>query len=91
MVQIEAMSLGKAIVATDLGFSEESIKDGYNGMKFPLGDEGAFADRIKALWSDPEKCISMGSNAREEYCAKYMPEDNYKQLMAVYEAVIDKA
>ncbi len=88
MVQIEAMSLGKAIVATDLGFSQESIKDGYNGMKFPLGDEKAFADKVRELWDSPEKCVSMGSNAREEYRQKYMPEDNYKQLMLVYETVM---
>ena len=88
MVQIEAMSLGKAIVATDLGFSQESIKDGYNGMKFPLGDEKAFEDKVRELWDTPEKCVSMGSNAREEYRQKYMPEDNYKQLMSVYETVM---
>ncbi len=88
MVQIEAMSLGKAIVATDLGFSQESIKDGYNGMKFPLGDEKAFADKVRELWDAPEKCVSMGSNAREEYRQKYMSEDNYKQLMSVYVTVM---
>ena len=90
MVQIEAMSLGKAIVATDLGFSKESIKDGYNGLKFPLGDAQAFADRVRELWNDPQKCVLMGRNAREEYRQKYMPEDNYRQLMAVYETVTGK-
>ena len=91
MVQIEAMSLGKAIVATDLGFSKESVREGYNGSKFPLGDEKAFTDRICDLWNDPERCALMGRNAREEYKQKYMPEDNYMQLMAVYETVTGKA
>lgn len=87
MVEIEAMSLSKAIVATDLGFSVESIKEGYNGVKFPLGDNAAFAAKVLMLWDDPEKCFTMGQNARKEYEQKYMPEDNYRALMAVYETV----
>ena len=87
MVQLEAMSLGKAIVATDLGFSKESVKDEYNGVKFPLGDQEAFISKVRSLWDDPQRCLLMGKNAREEYMRKYMPEDNYKELMAVYESV----
>ena len=88
MVQIEAMSLGKAIIATDLGFSKESVKEGYNGLKFPLGDKEAFIRSVKALWNDHGKCVLMGGNAREEYRLKYTPEENYKALMAVYETAI---
>lgn len=88
MVQIEAMSLGKAIIATDLGFSKESVKEGYNGLKFPLGDKEAFIRSVKALWNDHGKCVLMGGNAREEYRLKYTPEENYRALMAVYETAI---
>ena len=88
MVQIEAMSLGKAIIATDLGFSKESVKEGYNGLKFTLGDKEAFIRSVKALWNDHGKCVLMGGNAREEYRLKYTPEENYRALMAVYETAI---
>lgn len=88
MVEIETESLGKALVATDLGFSVEAIENGVNGYKVKLGDTDEFVQTIKVLWGDSKKCRVMGRNARVDYEAKYLPEDNYKQLMAVYNSLI---
>ena len=88
MVEIETESLGKALVATDLGFSVEAIENGVNGYKVKLGNTDGFVQTIKTLWDDPEKCQVMGQNARADYETKYLPEDNYKQLMAVYNSLI---
>ena len=87
MVEIEAESLGKALIATDLGFSVEAIQDGLNGFKVPLGCIDGFIEKIKELWSSPEMCIKMGENARADYVANYMPEDNYNQLIKIYESM----
>ncbi len=88
MVEIETESLGKALVATDLGFSVEAIENGVNGYKVDLGDTDGFIEIIRELWGDPEKCKIMGQNARADYEAKYRPEDNYKQLIGIYESLI---
>lgn len=85
MVEIEAMALGKSIVATDLGFSSEAIENGYNGCKIPMGNLKAFVDTIKKLWNDPQKCRDMGDNARKDYIEKYTAENNYRQLIDIYE------
>ncbi|MBR4864471.1 MAG: glycosyltransferase family 4 protein [Oscillospiraceae bacterium] len=85
MVQIETESLGKALVATDLGFSVEAIENGVNGYKVPLNDVDGFIQHIRALWADPQLCRRMGENARLDYEKKYMPEDNYRQLIDIYE------
>ena len=90
MVEIETMSLGKALIATDLGFSVEAVTEGYNGSKFKLGDTDEFVSKITGLWSDPVKAREMGLNARKEYEDKYMPEDNYTQLMNIYNSVAGK-
>lgn len=87
MVEIEAQSLGKPLVATDLGFSVEAIEEGFNGFKVPLGDVDGFVRKIRSLWEQPELCVKMGENARKDYLAKYTPEDNYNQLIAVYESL----
>lgn len=84
MVEIETESLGKALIATDLGFSVEAIENSVNGYKVPLGDTDRFIKTIKELWREPDKCKAMGERARADYEAKYLPEDNYKQLMVVY-------
>ncbi len=90
MVEIETMSLGKALIATDLGFSVEAVTEGYNGTKFALGSLDGFVSCINTLWNDPEKCRLMGANARKEYESKYMPEDNYRQLIGIYNSVTGK-
>ena len=91
IVQIETMSLGKALVATNLGFSEEAIKEGYNGTKFELGDVEEFINKIQQLWDKPEIVIGMGNNARKEFEDKYLPEDNYNQLINIYKMVLKEA
>lgn len=90
MVEIEAMSLGKALVATDLGFSEEAIQNGYNGIKFVLGDVDDFINKVSVLWEKTEMCAEMGRNARLEYEKKYKPEENYKKLMQIYSSLKEK-
>lgn len=84
MVEIETMSLGRGLIATDLGFSVEAIKDGYNGYKIPLNDVDAFISKIKELWDNPDLCNEIGENARQEYTNKYTPDQNYEQLMDIY-------
>lgn len=84
MVEIETESLGKGLIATDLGFSVEAIEDSFNGYKIPLNDIDGFRTKIKELWDNPEQCKVIGINARTDYEKKYLPEDNYKQLMDIY-------
>lgn len=86
MVEIETMSLGKAIIATDLGFSKEAIVDGYNGYKFPLGSYEDFIMKITYLWNDSIKLLELGNNSRKEYESKYGPQKNYQLLLGIYES-----
>lgn len=88
MVEIESESLGNALIATNLGFSAEAIEDGVNGYKIELGDVNGFVKYIKKLWKNPDDCQTLGENARKDYEAKYLPEDNYKQLMKIYKDTI---
>lgn len=88
MVEIETESLGKPLVATDLGFSVEAIENGYNGYKVPLGDIDGFVNQINELWNKPEECVRMGKNARVDYENKYKSEDNYFQLMEIYSKLL---
>lgn len=89
MVEIECESVGKAIIATDIGFSAEAIKDGRNGYKITLGDINTFIKKIRELWMNPVKAAEMGTNARKDYESKYLPEENYRQLIGIYEKVMN--
>lgn len=87
MVEIEAESLGKGLIATNLGFSSEAIENARNGYKVKLGDSRAFVDQIRRLWNNEAECKKIGENARLDYEQKYTPEDNYRQLIAIYKSM----
>ena len=87
MVEIEAESLGKGLIATNLGFSSEAIENARNGYKVKLGDSRAFVDQIRRLWNNEAECKKIGENARLDYEQKYTPEDNYQQLIAIYKSM----
>lgn len=74
MVEIETESLGKGLVATDLGFSVEAIENGVNGYKVKLGDVTGFVKQIQALWNNSEECKKLGEKAgrimKESICRR---------------------
>lgn len=50
---LEAMALGKALVASDVGGHRELIRDGATGVLFRAGDTAAAADKIVSVMNDP--------------------------------------
>lgn len=70
---MEAMSVGRAVVASDVPGCRETVIDGENGYLVPLGDAEAIADRIKRLFSEFEKTVEMGSKSR------VLTEEKYDQ------------
>src|SRR4029450_9567670 len=59
-VIVEAMWLGRPVVATAVGGSPEAIEDGVTGLLVPRGDAPALAAAIGALLRDPERRVRMG-------------------------------
>ncbi len=62
---IEALALGKAIIATDVGGNPELIEDGKNGLLVPVGDREALQEAITHLLKTPEHRAILGTAARE--------------------------
>ena len=52
LVPIEAMSVGRLVVATGTGGSAEYLEDGYNCLLFPPGDAAALARAVERLAAD---------------------------------------
>lgn len=64
IVVIEAMALGKPIVAGAKGGPEEILPDESCGLRTPFGDEEALAAAILRYLQSPEKAIETGRNAQ---------------------------
>ncbi len=63
MVVLEAMALGKPVIATDIGGPREIIKNGVSGFLVPPGDPVVLADTIKRLLTDAVLRVDIGKNA----------------------------
>jgi|SRR5882672_1886225 len=83
LAAIEAMSLGRPVVHSDVGGAAEMIFPGWNGFLFPAGDTGAFVDRL-AILADRAVATRMGRNARgvvEKLFSEKTMVDRYEQTL----------
>lgn len=60
-VVMEAMAVGRATIASNIGGLPDLVDHGTTGLLVPPGDAAALADAIKTLLDDPALCSSMGS------------------------------
>jgi glycosyltransferase involved in cell wall biosynthesis len=62
---IEAMAMGRPVVASDVRGSRELVEDGATGFLVPPGDVDALEERVLRLLADPAARAAMGARARE--------------------------
>jgi glycosyltransferase involved in cell wall biosynthesis len=87
---VEAFALGLPVIASRLGALAELIRDGETGLLFKPGDPADLASKVQWAMANPDAMRRMGEAARREYEAKYTPDVNYRQLMAIYQDAIDE-
>ena len=63
-VAAEAMLVGRAVVASDVGGLRDVVADGVTGFTVPPGDPGALAAALDNLLDDPQKRQRFGEAAR---------------------------
>lgn len=88
-VLIEAMSVGKPVVATDAGDISEIMKHGETGLLVPVGNHHLIADAVLHLLKDENKANELGVNARNDILLRGLTlsrstnklEDIYKKLL----------
>ena len=82
---IEAMSLGKAIVASDVVGNRDCVEDGYNGRLLPFKKE-SFLKAICELVEDRQKRDWYGENSRTLFEKKFLITNRIKELEAIYQS-----
>jgi len=79
------MSHGKPVVASRVGGLPSIVDDGVTGMLAEPGNASELAEKIRALWEQPELCRTMGEAGRAKALREYSPERYYERLMAAYD------
>jgi len=85
-VLIEAASIGKPHIATDVGGVSEFVVDGETGILVPPSDPQKLADAISNLLEKPELVAGLGKNAKEKFLSEFSYERFIHQTMDVYKA-----
>lgn len=85
---LEAMSLGKPVVATAVGGVPSVIESGVNGLLVPAADPDALADSLRELANDRELRSRLGGRARENALAKHGLEAMVRTVEGIYEEVL---
>ncbi len=87
---LEAMAMGVAVVASDVGGIYTLIKDRSNGLLVPPKDEEALSEAILLLLSDRKKAQEMGRLSKSIVQKNFTLEEMTKKVVKVYEKVIGK-
>lgn len=65
LVALEAMALGRPVVATAVGGTPEAVEDGVTGRLVPPADPAALAAALRDVLADPARAAAMGEAGRK--------------------------
>jgi len=84
---LEAMAVGRPVIAARIGGIPELVRDGVDGILIEPGDVGGFAQALRRLHADRSTADSMGAAARQRVGEAFSPAMHLEGLLATYEAV----
>ncbi len=91
MAVLEAMAMGRAVIASDLGARREMIEHGCSGLLFRADDPTDLGAKVQeALGLGFDGMHAMGRRARALFLERYGPDGNMRQLESIYRSVIQE-
>ena len=87
-VNLEAMALGKPVVASCFGGASEVVSDGQTGYIVNPLDTAAFAARLEALLSDDSLRRTMGQRGRQRIEAHFSLAHQVGRMLELYESAL---
>jgi len=88
MTWLEAMSMEKALVTSDIGWAKEVMIDGVTGFTVDPKDNQLYAARILQLLMDPALAKQMGTAAREQVVARFSSEVVVERNIGFYWKIV---
>lgn len=83
---VEAFASGTPVIASRIGALAELVDHGRTGLLVPPGNAEELANTLRWAQDNPRPMQEMGARARAEYEARFTPERNLRELLAIYQA-----
>ncbi len=77
---LEAMSMGRAIITTDVPGCRQTVENGVNGYLVPAADSAALAEAMERFIKQPELIATMGEKSIER-CAEHFEVSKVNKIM----------
>ncbi len=90
MVAIEAFATGLPVIAARMGALSEIVEEGVSGLLYEAGDAAGMTRALRWLADHPADVARMRVSARNRYLERYSEEENYNQLLSVYNELLLK-
>jgi len=81
---LEAMAVGRPVVATRAGGTHELVRDGETGYLVPVRDPEAMSEKILKLLRDPERRLAMGRAGRARVEREFSGTRMREELRTLY-------
>ena len=88
---IESFACGKPVIASNIGALPDLVIDGRTGLLFKTGDAVQLGNKIQYLFEHPAEAEEMGKNGHEFALANNDPESHYRQVMQVYQSLLNSS
>lgn len=85
---LEAMEIGKPIVASRIGGIPELIADGENGYLYKADDINELKEKLMLMLDNDDKVNRFAQKSRELYESYYSPDSYYIELIKIYNKVM---
>lgn len=85
---VEAMSSGRACIASDIPGSHDLIEHGKSGLLFPPDDAAQLATAIRFFVENPEARASFGNKARERILQNFSIQHEVAKYEKLYKQIL---
>jgi glycosyltransferase involved in cell wall biosynthesis len=88
---MEYMALGKPVVATDGGGTNETILNGVTGFLVPQGDYAVLAEKVEYLLDNPAVARAMGEEGKKLLERDFSVDQLTDRTLALYKSALTSA
>ncbi|HUF37494.1 MAG TPA: glycosyltransferase family 4 protein, partial [Anaerolineales bacterium] len=87
-IMLEAMALGKPVIATGVGGVYSVVREGETGLVVPPQDSSRLAERILELLNDPVRARAIGESGRRLVQSEFNVETMVRRTAELYREIL---